>query len=395
MAQEGAVPWKASRPVDSKAEFVLRLKKGERMTDLCEEYGINRQSGYEVLRRYEERGLEGLVPQSRAPKRIPHRTSAELVELVVAFRTEHPSWGPKKIKEVLEREKGVKLPSPSAVGNMIYSRGLAQPQRRRKKYAAKPTGLREVDAPNELWCVDYKGQFRLGDGSYCYPLTITDQHSRFILACEGMAAIDDEAAQEASIQTFRKYGVPAAIRSDNGVPFASQGLGGLTKLSVLWLRLGIEHERIKPGHPEQNGRHERMHRTLKRETTRPAGANLLQQQQRFDHFVVEFNERRPHEGLGQKRPTEVFRPSLRLMPEKLPSVSYPLHDDILTVYSTGHIQFCGRRYFLSHALAGQSVGLREDDDGRWTVSFTNVDLGRIDPVLREFVPMNPAPPAQG
>ena len=216
------------------------------MTDLCQEYGIHRQTGYEVLKRYEEAGFEGLLPRSKAPKHIPHRSAPELAELVVEFRKAHPSWGPKKLKAVIERERGVRLPAASTIGSMIDSRGLAEPRRKRTKYAARPSGLRDVSAANELWCADYKGQFRLGDGSYCYPLTITDQHSRFILVCDGMHAIDDDAAQESSLLAFRKHGLPLAIRTDNGVPFASQGLAGMTRLSVLWLRLGIELERIKP-----------------------------------------------------------------------------------------------------------------------------------------------------
>ncbi len=379
------MPWKASRPMDVKLEFVTRLKRGERMTDLCEEFGISRQTGYEVSQRYELLGAEGLVPRSRAPKRIAHRTAPEIMELVVQERGAHPSWGAKKLKVIVERERGLQLPAPSTIQDLLKRRGLIVPRRRRRLVHRSSTlGLRVADGPNVVWGADYKGQFRLGDGTYCYPLTMTDLFSRYLLVCEGMTAIDEEAALEASAQAFTQYGLPEAIRSDNGFPFASQGLWGLTKLSVYWLRLGINHERIEPGHPEQNGSHERMHRTLKRETTRPAGANLLQQQERFYGFRQEFNTHRPHEALGQKTPAEVYPASARPLPKPLPEPEYPLHDDVMEVDRSGHIRVAGRTYFLCAALAGQRVGVREDDDGRWLVSFVSLDLGHIDPRTKTF-----------
>jgi putative transposase len=242
-----------------------------------------------------------------------------------------------------------------------------------------------------VWAADYKGQFRLGNREYCYPLTATDLHSRLILAVEALDGTDEEQAREVFEETFTKYGLPSVIRTDNGTPFASAGaLAGLTRLSAYWLRLGIRHERTEPAHPEQNGCHERMHRTLKAETTRPARNNLLQQQERFDEFQREFNEERPHDALEMKRPAEIYRPSERRLPRPLPEPAYPLHDDVLTVSRAGHIRLPrGRQVFLSYALVQQQVGLREEADGRWLVTFASLDLGHYDPRTGRFDPCDP------
>jgi transposase InsO family protein len=385
------VPWKTSRPVDLKTEFVQRLLKGERMTDLCAEFGISRETGYEVKRRYESGGVAALMPRSHKPMRVPHRTPEPIIELLVDARRAHPTWGGKKLKQFLETQQGVRLPAASTITDILTRRGLIEKGRvRRRVFPRSNTGLREATAPNHIWCGDYKGQFRLGDQTLCYPLTITDQATRYLLCCEGMAAISDEAACDAALRTFEKYGLPEVIRTDNGVPFASTGLGGLTRLSVLWLRLGIELERIEPGRPDQNGRHERMHRTLKRETTRPPGQNLLQQQERFDSFQVEFNNERPHEALGQKPPATVYEPSPRQLPGKLPEPDYPLHDDVLTVTKGGHVRIglrSNRQVYLSAALAGQQVGVRECDPDQWLITFMKTDLGHINAADWRFVPL--------
>lgn len=388
------MPWKAKRPVDLKMEFVMRRRGGERMSDLCREYGINRQTGYEIWNRFSRLGGEALLPQSRAPKRRPWKTPVEVAELLVAERKAHPSWGPRKLKAVIELARSVKLPSPTTISSILGQHGLLERRKRRSNFSRSwSSGLREPKAPNDVWGADYKGQFRLGDASYCYPLTISDLRSRSILACEGMSAINEDVAYEVSLQTFAKFGLPDAIRTDNGVPFASVGLANLSKLSVLWLRLGIDLERIDPGQPQQNGCHERMHRTLKRETTRPASSNLLQQQERFDRFLEEFNQVRPHEALDQKRPADVYKPSARKLPEKIPEPSYPMHDDAVVLNSSGDLRVAGRKYHLSSALAGELVGIVEEDDGRWRVSFTSIDLGHVDPQSKSFEPTTLAPPA--
>lgn len=380
------MPWKAKRPVDLKMEFVVRRKAGERMSDLCREYGINRQTGYEVWRRFKELGGAGLVPQSRAPKRRPLKTPVELRELVIAERRAHPTWGAKKLKKVIEKS-GVMLPSATTISTILKTAGLLEKRKRRSHVRSWATGLRIPSAPNDVWGADYKGQFRLGDASYCYPLTMTDLWSRSILTCEGMGSIDEDVACAVSIQTFAKFGIPTAIRTDNGGPFASVGLGKLSKLSVLWVRLGIQLERIDPGEPQQNGCHERMHRTLKQETTRPAAQNLLQQQERFDRFMREFNNVRPHEAIEMKSPSELYRPSETKLPAEIPDPSYPLHDDSISVGAAGHIRVAGRQYYLTPALAGQLVGILEQEDSRWLVSFCGIDLGHVDPRAKEFTPI--------
>ena len=387
---ERGMPWKVTATMDLKREFVRRHKAGERMTDLCGEFQISREAGYQLVRRYDLGGDAGLLPRSRAPLRSPRRTDEALVKLVLRERRAHPSWGPRKLKAILERREGVRLPASSTLAELLKKHGLVESRRRRRTYApVRAHGLRVATAPNDLWCIDYKGQFRLGDGSHCYPLTLTDQHSRFLLACEGMAAIDGDAAWEATANAFLRYGIPHAIRSDNGPPFAApRALANLSALAAMWMRLGIELERIVPGHPEQNGRHERMHRTLKHDTTRPASSNLLAQQERFDHFVEEFNDVRPHEALGDCPPASVYRRSERVFTGVIPEARYPLHDDVLVVEREGHIRIGRHNLFLSRSLRTQPVGVREEDDGSWCITFMTLDLGHYDPRTRTFTPQD-------
>lgn len=368
-----------------------RLAAGERLVDLCREFGISRKTGSKFKARFERLGPAGLVDRSHAPHVIPHKTPLALIEAVVAERREHPTWGPRKIKNVVERRLGRPLPSHTTIGTALMRAGLVVPRKRRRPHKPTLTHMREASSPNHVWCIDYKGQFRLGDRTYCYPLTITDQFSRFVLACEGMAAISDEAARDVCEEIFIEWGLPAVMRSDNGPPFASTGLCGLTRLSAFLLRLGIELERIRPSHPEENGRHERMHRTLKAETTRPARANLLQQQECFDNWLQEFNHERPHDALAMKRPAEVHVPSPRPMPSPLPELDYPLHDDIIRVTRSGQIHVGGLgNVYLTCALAGQDVGIREEDDGRWLVTFADLDLGLVDRT-KTIRPIEPNP----
>jgi transposase InsO family protein len=322
---------------------------------------------------------------------VARRTSVAVEELLVKARKLHRNWGGKKLKDVLERKQpGLKLPSASTIAAVLKRRGLVTGRKRRRRPERYAGALTQPQTPNEVWGVDYKGQFRLGNGCYCYPLTASDLCSRYLLVTEALDGTDEESARPVFEQAFTEYGLPTVIRSDNGTPFASQGLAGLTKLSAWWLRLGINHQRTEPAHPEQNGCHERMHRTLKAETTRPAGQNSLQQQERFDAFRHEFNEERPHESLNMQRPAEVYRPSERLLPPVLPDLTYPLHDDVLEVSRAGHIRLPrGRQCFLSYALAGQPVGLREALDGRWLVTYVDLDLGNYDPRSGEFEPASP------
>ena len=398
------MPWKESCHVNERMRFVTRLEEGEGMAELCREFGISRKTGYKFLSRFKQLGPIGLFDRPPIAERIPHRTSAALVERVVEARGEHPTWGARKLRGwLLEKEPQLRLPAASTMGEWLHKRGLLQPRRPRQRVPPSLHRLQNVGAPNELWCADFKGQFRLGNGRYCYPLTITDAHSRYVLGCEALDDTRGEAAKAVFELTFREVGLPSRIRTDNGAPFATRGLAGLSRLSVWWMRLGIEHERIEPGHPEQNGRHERMHRTLKAETTRPAASTALQQQERFDRFVAVFNHERPHEALGQRPPTTVYAPSQRLYPERLPEPEYPLHDDTLMVSRCGHIRMGGRRgfrVFLAVSLAAELVGIRELQGGRWLVSFSGLDLGvfdqngRLDPTPSPVISSNLKEPVQ-
>lgn len=386
------MPWKVDTVMDQRMEFVSRRLRGERLTDLCAEFGISEKTGKKFMARYRDEGARGLHDQSRRPHSSPRRTAEAVTTLLVEARRAHPTWGPHKLKAMLERQHSTKLPAPSTIGDILKRHGLVEPRKRRRCVPPRPTRLREATAPNDIWCIDYKGQFRMGKGGHCYPLTMTDQHTRFLLVCDAFSRISADEAQASCTDVFRRYGLPVVLRSDNGAPFASTGLAGLSTLSVWWLRLGIELERIDPGKPQQNGRHERMHRTLKRETARPAGLNLLQQQERFDRFIDEFNRRRPHQAIDLRCPADLYVPSTRPFPERLVDPEYPTHDDSLLVHRCGHIYVGRRSYSLSRALAHQVVGLREEDDGRWLVSFLHLDLGYIDAQRREFVPMDALPP---
>lgn len=375
-------------------EIMRRLVGGERISDLCREYGISRKTGDKFKQRFKRLGVAGLLERSSAPSVIPHKTSPELAAVIVAARKQHPTWGGKKLKEVLEKQYKRVFPAASTIGEILVRHGLVKHRKRRPGHKSTPTALREAHAPNEIWCVDYKGQFRLGDQTYCYPLTMTDQFSRYILGCEGMAAIADEAARDSSEEIFSTYGLPNVMRSDNGVPFASTGLAGLTRLSVYWLRLGIVLERIRPAHPEENGRHERMHRTLKAETARPPRGNLLQQQELFDQFVDEFNSERPHEALAMKCPAEVYTSSLKPYPSKLSEISYPAHDDTMIINRFGQVNVAGiGQVHMTKALCGQPVGIREELDGRWLVTFMNIDLGHVHRD-RSFSPIGASTPPE-
>lgn len=380
------MPWKVTDPMSERVKFMMRLLDGERMSDLCTEYGISRKTGYKFKDRYETLGMRGLFDVSRRPKRS-RRMAEELQELLLKERRRHPSWGPKKLRRRLEKKHaGVRFPALSTIGSLFSREGLVVRRRRRRRVESLGTGLSEAVAPNDIWCADYKGQFRMGNRNYCYPLTITDQMSRYIIGCVGFERIESDSAQAVFEEVFARYGVPRMIRTDNGVPFAGRGLFGLTRLSVFWMKQGIGLERIDPGAPQQNGRHERMHRTLKAETTRPAAANVLQQQERFDRFVDEFNQIRPHEALDQEVPGSVYTPSLR--PYKPADLEYPFHDDVLTVTPSGHLRILrGRQQiFLAGALAGEDIGLRELPDGTWLLTFADIDLGHVEPSTWTFHP---------
>lgn len=380
--------------MDERMRFVVRLKEGESMASLCREFGISRKTGYKILERYEECGLEGLSDRSRRPIRYANQLPPQVEAEIIATKREKPHWGARKIRERLLRRlpHEIKVPARSTIHAIMDRHGLVT-RTRRSRTRAEGTPLSAGISPNDLWCTDYKGEFQLGNKQYCYPLTVTDHASRYLLLCEAMESNREEPAFTAFERLFRERGLPLAIRSDNGVPFASpNGLFNLSKLSVWWLRLGISIERIKPGHPQQNGRHERMHLTLKKEATRPAGVNVLQQQATFDSFIHDFNHERPHEALDMKYPAEVYAPSPRAY-QGIPEPHYPFHDRTVMVTNCGRLCLYRKKINLTITLAGQYVGIKEVDDGIWLVSFMQYDLGYIDLEEKSLQPLeNPFGP---
>jgi len=364
--------------MEERMRFVLRRLDGEPMSDLCREFGISRKTGYKIFERYQQHGLHALSDRSRRPVRYANQLPETIEQVIVRAKRDKPHWGARKIRELLVRRLAgdVRLPAISTVHAVLDRHGLVKHVRPRRR--ATGTLLSQGRGPNDLWCADFKGEFKLGNGRYCYPLTVTDHASRYLLLCEALESVREETAITAFEQLFKERGLPAAIRSDNGVPFASpNGLYNLSKMAVWWLRLGIEIERIKPGRPQQNGRHERMHLTLKQEATRPAGANFLQQQARFDAFIAGFNDERPHQALDMKTPADAYAPSDRTY-QGLPELDYPLHDKDVTVTCCGRICMHRKKINISTVLAGQRLGIKEVDDGIWLVSFINYDLGYID-----------------
>ena len=375
--------------MDERLRFIAKLLDGEAMTDVCREFGISRKTGYKVFSRYKEHGLEALSDRSRRPVRYANQLPAQLESLIVSLKRDKPHWGARKIRELLVRrlDQDVRMPAKSTIHAVLHRHGLVKTAGRPRQRATG-TALSAGSAPNELWCADFKGEFKLGNGQYCFPLTVTDHASRFLLLCEALESTREDQAITAFEQLFRQRGLPGSIRSHNGVPFASaNALFGLSKLSVWWLRLGIGIERIRPGHPQQNGRHERMHLTLKKEATRPPGMNSLQQQARFDAFVREFNTERPHEALAMQTPAQLYRASPRPY-SGLPELSYPLHDRDVLVTACGRICMHRKKINISTVLAGQKLGIKEVDEGIWLVSFMLYDLGYIDLEQRTLQPLD-------
>jgi len=394
------MPWKVCRPMDERLKFVARLLDGEKMAGLCREFGISRKTGYKILGRYHDSGLEALSDRSRRPYRQANQLPFQIETLIVRLKQEKPAWGAPKIRERLRRlYPDVHTPAISTVHAVLDRHGLVK-RRKHRRHRAEGTILSQAFEPNELWCADYKGEFMLADRRYCYPLTVTDFASRYLFACEALSTTKEAFAFTAFERVFKEFGLPKAIRTDNGVPFASpNALFNLSKLSVWWLRLGIEIERIKPGCPQQNGRHERMHLTLKLETTKPAGQNFLQQQQRFDDFIDSYNNERPHQAIGMRFPAQLYRPSPRRY-EGLPALDYPFHDWAVTVTTCGRICFKMRKINLSQVFAGQTVGIKQVEEHIWLVSFMHYDLGyfddetcRLEPLQNPFgpkvLPMSP------
>ncbi len=355
------------------------------MKELCEHFGVSRKTGYKWLKRYLEEGLDGLSDRSCAPHSCPHRTPAEVEAEIIRLRKKYKRWGPKKIINKLQKtQPETSWPAISTAGAVLDRAGLVKKRKRRRRWQHPGQPVLKADRPNELMTIDFKGEFRLGDTSVCYPLTIQDRFSRYILTCKGLPSPRLDSVRSTMELLFREVGLPERIRSDNGTPFASNGISGLTRLNVWWMRLGIEHERIDKGCPYQNGAHERMHEEVKADTTRPPAFNLSGQQNLFDGFARIYNEVRPHEGIGQRLPSDLWIPSPRSYPERLVDPEYPGYFEVRRVRSGGEMKFKSRMQFVSQALAGQLIGLEPIDDGIWSVVFGTTLLGRFDERTRRI-----------
>jgi putative transposase len=374
------MPFEENCAMDERLRFVgMALAADHSMTELCAGFSISRKTGYKWLDRYREFGAEGLVERSHAPLRPAHVTALALADEIIEQRLRRPSWGPRKIiGRLVDVRPDVAWPSPSTAGEILKRAGLVGARRLRRRAPPRLGALTQAERPHHLWAVDHKGWIRLGDGARCEPLTITDSFSRYLIGLGATANTREEEAKPVFERAFHEHGLPDAIRSDNGAPFASTGVTGLTALSVWWAKLGIAHERIDPGHPQQNGRHERFHRTLL-EAMRPACANRKAQQRRFEAFLRDYNQERPHEALGQKPPARFYAPSPRALPNKLPEPDYPKHALARQVRQNGEIKWGGKLIGVSTALAGETVCVEETDDGQWRVRFYAQPLGVIDP----------------
>ena len=382
------MPWKASSVVDERMRFVLEQERGvHTMTELCEAYHITRETGYYWLRRYQQGGLDALVDRDRAPRQHPNQTPEEIEEAVLALRRAHMSWGPRKLKRVLERKQGQRpWPAASTIGGMVAREGLVVRRRKRRRAPPYTEPFASADAPNRVWCADFKGWFRTGDGERIDPLTITDASSRYLVRCQQVEKADGERVRAVFESAFRECGLPEAIRTDNGAPFASRAVAGLSRLAVWWMKLGIVPERIAAGHPEQNGRHERMHRTLKQETASPPAATRRAQQRAFDRFRREYNDERPHEALGLETPSAVYQPSARVYPARVPEPEYGNALKVRRVQQWGQFHWKHQHVFLSETLIGESVGLLPVDDRFYTVYFAAFPIARFDSHRLVIVP---------
>lgn len=375
------MPWEETRPLDQRTQFLADHQRGlYAMTELCARYAVSRETGYKWLARYAAEGPAGLHDRSHAPRTCPHAVAPELAALLVAARRSHPTWGPAKLVQYLapRHPRVAAWPAVSTVADLLARHGLVA-KRRRRRPAVHPGAVPiHTAAPNDLWTADFKGQFRTRDAIYCYPLTIADQHTRYLLDVRALPSVRVAGTLAVFERAFRAYGLPAAIRTDNGVPFANTGLHGLTQLSVWRLRLGIRPQRIRPASPQENGAHERMHKTLKAEACRPPQAHARGQQRAFDAFRREYNAERPHAALGGATPAARYAPSPRPYPARPPAAEYPGHYAVKRVNNAGTIRFKDRLLFLANALKQHHVGLEETGDGVWSLHLGAVLLGRID-----------------
>jgi putative transposase len=374
------MPWRETCAMDERMRFVVAASEDEAvMTEVCAEFGISRQTGYKWLARYEAGGVEGLQDRSRAPIRHGRAREEELVAAALALRERHPTWGPKKLrKKLADRWPEAAAPARSTIGDWLRKEGLTQSRRPRKRCPRFSSPFLAADAPNAVWCADFKGWFMTGDRERCDPLTISDAMSRYLVRCEAVAQTDGEHVRSVFDAAFCEFGLPLAIRSDNGPPFASVGAGGLSRLAVWWIKLGVRPERIDPGKPQQNGRHERMHRTLREDAANPPAATLAEQQRRFDAFRAVYNHERPHEALEFATPASLYIASDHAYPRALSEPDYPTDCAVRRVRSRGEIKWAGDLIFVSEALIGEPVAIEETEEGELRVRYADVELGFID-----------------
>ena len=366
--------------MEERIRFVHRWQEEQwNFAELCREFGVSRKTGYKWLGRYEKAGLGGLADQSRAPREHPNAVGSDVAGAVLRARSAHPRWGPAKLRVWLERrEPNVAWPAVSTMGEILRRAGVTAPRKRRLRVSPSPGALVAASGPNQVWCADYKGHFECGDGTRCDPLTITDHFSRYLMRCQAVDGLDEKYARLVFQAAFREYGMPQAIRTDNGSPFATTALAGLSELAVWWIKLGIRPERIAPGKPQQNGVHERMHRTLQEATAEPPQANRASQQRAFDRFRREFNQERPHEALEMRTPAEVYQRSAREYPERLAAVEYASDRLVRTVGSCGRIRWSGERIFITKALGNEPIGLEGVADGLWRLWYSFHPIGWLD-----------------
>lgn len=386
------MPWREVCPMDGKVQLIAALlAKEESVTAVCEQLGISRKTAYKWLARYRQHDAAGLRERSHAPQVVPWAISDAQAQAIMGVRREHPSWGPKKLRAKLgQRAPGQSWPAASTIGELLRREGITHPRKRRRCVSPSAGCLRTAVAPNDLWAIDYKGWFITGDGARCDPLTLSDGYSRYLLCAKLVERTGYAECRRELERVFREYGLPRAIRSDNGTPFASVGAGGLSRLSVWWIKLGITPERIEPGKPAQNGRHERMHKTLKAECASPPAANRIAQQGRLDEFREEFNHQRPHEALGQTAPAAHYVPSTRSYPSRLEDPAYPDDHELRRVRSRGEIKWQGELIYLSEALINEVIGLVETDEGDAEVYFGPMKLGLVDGVRLKLLRPNRA-----
>jgi len=387
------MPWKESRIVDQRLQFLSSYQQKEMsLSDLCREFGVSRPTGYRWINRYKEVGPEGLLDRNRKPHGCSHATSEATENAILALRSKHPSWGARKLKARLEKvQPRVNWPAASTFGNILHRAGLTNPKQKKRRTTPCSEPFSEVTAPNQLWCMDFKGYFSTGDGTRCDPFTITDAHSRYLIRCQTVSRMDLSQVVAVCEAAMREYGMPARIRTDNGAPFAGTGLLGLSKLSLSWTKMGIVHERIQPGRPQQNGRHERMHRTLKEDTTKPPALTLRLQQKKFDRFRQIFNHERPHEGLNNETPASLYQRSSIMFPTVLTPFTYPRGFQTRRVNTSGDISWHKDRVFISQVFSFEDLGFEEMDEEIFRVYFREIELGELDVTELRFRPVRALP----